>query len=401
MTNAAKQIPVHRGFEHGTDPGLLARHRQEWDRLREETPVFRSDVADHLGYSLWYLLRYEDNLAALQNYELFSSRTVQHLGDSTHRLIPEELDPPEHTKYRRVLSHHFSPKAVRGWEGEIRRLCVSLIEELAPRGECELLTDFSQRFPTTIFLKIMGLPVDLRETFIARANTVLHERNDTDPDGSRRQAATAAIVADLAAIFAARRTERQDDLVTRLVTETIDGEPIGEEQLFAMGFLLYIAGLDTVASMLGYIFRHLAEDPALRAKLISEPGLIPDAVEEFLRLYPIATTARVVTRDTEFAGCPMRKGDRILCVTAAAGRDPREFPNPDKFVLDRSPNRHLTFGAGPHRCAGSHLARLELATAIEEWLRRIPDFRIADGAQLTEHVGAVAGLDALPLVWDR
>jgi len=183
------------------------------------------------------------------------------------------------------------------------------------------------------------------------------------------------------------------------VQEEIDGAPVADAPLYAMCFLLYTAGLDTVAKVLGYSFRHLAENPGLRRMLVEKPEMIPDAVEEFLRFYSIATTVRVVTKDTEFAGVAMKEGDRIVCPTSSAGRDPEQFPDPDTFIPDRKPNRHLAFGAGPHRCVGSHLARLELRIALEEWHKRIPDYRIADGAEIGEYVGSVAGLTVLPLEW--
>jgi cytochrome P450 len=147
------------------------------------------------------------------------------------------------------------------------------------------------------------------------------------------------------------------------------------------------------------VFRHLAERPDDRRTLREHPEKVPDAIEEFLRYYAIVITSRVVTKDVEFAGCPMRAGDRVVLPTPAPSRDPAEFPSPRDFVMDRTPNRHLAFGAGPHRCLGSHLARVELAVAIEEWHRRIPEYRIADGAEIRQHIGGVAGLDSLPLVW--
>src|SRR4051812_11325057 len=397
-TTAPTAAPLRPRFDHASDPALLARHRAEWSRLREETPVFRSDIAG--SYDLFYLLRYEDNLKALQDYETFSSRTVQYLGDSTHKMIPEELDPPDHTKYRRALSPHFTPGVVRTWEDEIRSLCVSLIEEFRDRGHGDFTQDFAQKFPTTIFLRIMGLPVEQRDEFIRRAHVILRTKKaEEDPDGAIRGAATQQIIGDLAAVIAARRQEPRDDLVSHLLAERIDGEPIGDAEFFAMGFLLYIAGLDTVASVLTYSFKHLAENPGLRRMLIEKPEMIPDAVEEFLRFFSIASGARVVTRDTEFAGVPMKEGDRILYCTAAAGRDPEQFSDPDTFIPDRKPNRHLAFGAGPHRCVGSHLARLELRIALEEWHKRIPDYRIPEGTQFREWVGSVAQLEALPLEW--
>jgi cytochrome P450 len=314
-------------------------------------------------------------------------------------MLPEELDPPVHAKYRRLLNEPLAPNAVRAREPQIRSWCVSLIEDLAGRGECDFLADFAQKFPTVIFMDLMGLPAEKTREFIDRAQVVLHVTGEEDPDFARRGAAAMQIIGDIAAASAARRAEPRDDLITRLVNSTIDGRPVADDELYQLGFLLYLAGLDTVANVLTYSFRYLAAHPELRAALTAAPELIPSAVEEFLRFFSIATTVRVVTRDSEFAGCPMKAGDRIVLPTASAARDETQFAEPEVFQADRVPNQHLAFGAGPHRCAGSHLARLELRIALEEWHRLIPDYEVTDQTVINEHVGPVAGLTALPLRW--
>jgi cytochrome P450 len=391
------QIRLRPGFDHATSPELLGGSFGGWGRLRAEGRAFRSDIGG--TYDLWYLLRYDDIRAALQDYELFSSRSVQYLGDSPQRMLPEELDPPEHAKYRRLLNSPLAPNAVRARSGQVRAFCVSLVEDIAPGGECDFLADFAQRFPTTIFMDLMGLPADKTAEFIASAQTVLHLTGDQDPDFSKRASAAMEIIADLGAAVASRRAEPRNDLITRLLNSTVDDRPLTDDELYQLGFLLFLAGLDTVANVLTYTFRCLAGNPSLRRLLRAEPDRIPDAVEEFLRLFSIASTVRVVTRDGEFAGCPMKAGDRVVLPTASAARDGDQFQDPDEFRLDRFPNPHLAFGAGPHRCPGAHLARLELRIALEEWHRLIPDYELAADPPVTEYVGPVAGLTALPLRW--
>jgi cytochrome P450 len=385
------------GFDHATSPELLGGSFSGWSRLRAEGRAFRSDIGG--THDLWYLLRYDDIREALQYYELFSSRSVQYLGDSPQRMLPEELDPPEHAKYRRLLNTPLAPGAVRSRTEQVRAFCISLVEGIAPSGECDFLADFAQRFPTTIFMDLMGLPADKTAEFIASAQTVLHLTGDQDPDFSKRAAAAMEIISDLGSAVASHRTEPRDDLITRLLNSTVDDRPVTDDELYQLGFLLFLAGLDTVANVLTYTFRYLAGNPSLRRLLRVEPDRIPDAVEEFLRLFSIASTVRVLTRDAEFAGCPMKAGDRVVLPTASAGRDGDQYPDPDEFRLDRFPNPHLAFGAGPHRCPGAHLARLELRIALEEWHRRIPDYELAADPPVAEYVGAVAGLDALPLRW--
>jgi len=392
-----RSVLVRPGFDHATSPDLLSGSFDGWTRLRAEGRAFRSDIAG--SYDLWYLLRYEDIRAALQTYELFSSRSVQYLGDSPQKMLPEELDPPEHAKYRRLLNAPLAPSSVRAREDQIRALCAALVDEIAPHGECDFLTAFAQRFPTTIFMDLMGLPADKTADFIGRARTVLHLSPEEDADFSRRATAAMEIIADIGAAVAAHRAEPRDDMISHLLRSTVDDRALTEDELYQLGFLLYLAGLDTVANVLTYSFRYLAGNPGLRRLLGDEPDRIPDAVEEFLRFFSIASTVRVVTRDAQFAGCPMKAGDRVVLPTAAAGRDGDQFLHPDEIRLDRFPNPHLAFGAGPHRCPGAHLARLELRIALEEWHRRIPHYELASDQPIVETVGAVAGLSALPLRW--
>ncbi len=390
--------PIIAGFDHGSDEKLLVRHFDEWDRLRQQVGAFGSDK--HPSRTVWFLLRHDDVHLALQDPQLFSSRSVIPFSDEDHRWIPEELDPPEHTKYRQLLNPLFSPGRVAALESEIRTFCVELIEGIAPKGSCDLLTDFARLFPTTIFMQLMGLPVEEADQFLSWVHALMHTNAAADPDGAIRSAALMAIMGYLGELIAARQAEPRNDIVSHLVTSSVDGRPLSSDELLETCFLLYMAGLDTVAGMLTYTFRHLAEHPDHQRLARDRPEAIPDLIEECLRRYSIVTTSRVVTRDVDFAGCPMKAGDRIVTPTAAANRDPDAFDRADEFIPDRRPNRHLAFGAGPHRCVGSHLARLELRVALEEWHRRIPAYRIADGAQITQHVGGVAGVDSLPLVWD-
>jgi len=350
-------------------------------------------------------MRHADNLQALHDWETFSSSSVIPFDEPHQQMISEELDPPEHTKYRRTLTAPFAPNAVRAREQEIRDRCVEVIEDFRAGGVGDFRHEFAEKFrttvfPTTVFLRMMGLPGEQWDVFIDRAHRALRTAHSEDPDGSIRGGAAAETVGDIAAVIEARKVEPQDDIVSHVLAQEIDGERIGDPQFYAMGFLLYIAGPDTVGNILTYSFNHLAENPGLRRMLIEKPEMIPAAVEEFLRFYSIATGARVVTQDTELGGVPMKAGDRIMYCTAAAGRDPEQFADPDTFIPDRTPNRHLAFGAGPHRCVGSHLARLELRIALKEWHARIPEYRIPERTEITEFVGSVAGLSALPLEWD-
>lgn len=363
------------------------------DELRELHPGFYS----RFGKGFWVLTGYDDILAVLQDPATFSSKAVNALDpEPRYRWIPEMLDPPEHTAWRRLLRPHFAPAAVKAREERIREHCAGLVEELAGRGSCDFVTDFAMRYPSVIFLELMGLPVERLDTFLGWEHTILHGPPSRNPG---RLAAMQKVTEMFAELVAERRAEPRDDLISAAVTWTIDGEQVSQDDLLALCLLLFMAGLDTVTQQMSYMFWHLAMHPADRAKLLERPELVPTAIEEFVRAYSIVLPGRKLTRGAEKAGCPMAAGQTVMLPLTMANRDPAAFPEPGRVILDREPNRHLGFGAGPHRCLGAHLARLELRIALEEWHRRIPDYRIAEDGQAVEHAYGLLGLDALPLTW--
>lgn len=396
MTAAPETVRLRRGFDHGTDTALLADLGGEWDRLREETRAFRSDAHP---WTLWYLTRFDDVAAAFRDHERFSSRQTNYNVDDSHRWIPAQVDPPEHTPYRTAINPHFSPRAIAAMEPAVRSRCVELIEEFSGDGQCDVVERFARRFPTSIFMEMMGLPLAESDTFLGWASDLLHTAGSTPESNRIRAAASKTIYRYLRDMIAERRAEPRDDIVSSLLDAEIDGRPITDDELLEIAMLLYIAGMDTVAGLISYTMQHLAEHPEHRRYLREDPSRIPTAVEEFLRYFSVASPARVVATDTDFAGCPMKAGDRVVLATWPADRDPRQFSDAGQFVVDREQNRHCAFGLGIHRCVGSHLARLELRVTIEEWLRRIPDFAVQPGAVVTQHVAGAAGLDNLPLVW--
>jgi cytochrome P450 len=191
-----------------------------------------------------------------------------------------------------------------------------------------------------------------------------------------------------------------NDILSVLLRASVDDRQLDHDELLDYTFMLFIAGLDTVTAMLSFTFQCLADRPDLQRRLVQEPDLVPQAVEELLRAHAIVNTARIVTEDVTFAGVEMAAGDKVLLATALASRDEEEFPAATEIVLDRDVNRHLAFGAGPHRCLGSHLARLEVRIAIEELFSRIPAFRLVPAEPIVAHGGGVLGIDRLPIEWD-
>ncbi len=364
------------------------------DGLRAEHRAFYSTY----GKGFWVLTRYEDVLAALQNPELFSNSSVTALDpDPPYRWIPEMLDPPEHTAWRRLLRPHFTPAAAKAREPRLREHCRTLIAGLRERGGCDFVADFATPFPSVIFLELMGLPVERLETFLEWERTILHGPPSVT---SGRLDAMGEVVGMFAELIEQRRAEPGDDLLSDALTWRLEGEPIPEDELLSMCLLLFMAGLDTVTSQLSYAFWHLAAHPADQEALRADPALIPSALEEFARAYSIVLPGRKVTRDTEFAGCPMKAGDMVMLPLTSINRDADAFPDPQKVDLRRERNRHLGFAAGPHRCLGSHLARTEITIALEEWHRAIPAYRLSPHEEAVEHAYGLMGLDTLPLVWD-
>jgi cytochrome P450 len=239
---------------------------------------------------------------------------------------------------------------------------------------------------------LMGLPADDLDRFLAWEKLIIH-------DMSARASTMKEVSEYLGGLIAERRVNPTDDLITFAVKSTIAGKPLTDAQVLGICVLLFMAGLDTVTSALGFQLRYLAEHPHDQQRLRDDPSLIPAAVEEFLRAYAVVNTTRYAARDVELAGVLIRKGDNVTCSTILASRDPREFDRPDEVILDRSPNLHNAFSYGPHRCIGSHLARRELVIGLEEWLKVVPPFRLKDSGPLHAHGGGVFGLEALPLVW--
>jgi len=392
-------------YDYRVDNRLAKDQGARWDELRNECPVRLNDTAT--SRRVWLLMGYEDVRSAFQDWETFSSRSLEawesdEMIASKKPWIPVEIDPPLHTEYRSLVSPFFTPRAITDLAAGIREQCAALIDELAGRGRIEFIADVGKVFPTRVFMNIMGLPVEKSDEMLAWIDTLMHTSPTEDPDYKIRYGVRTEIFGFLGDLLAQRRRQPKDDILTAIVsTELPSGRLLSGEEALSMTFLLYMAGLDTVAAALAYIFRYLAERPDVRRKLISQDVSARDVAEELLRTHSVINTGRVVMKDVEFAGCPMRQGDRVILSTAAANRDPAEFgDNAAEIKIGRRPNRHIGFGAGVHRCLGSHLARAELEIMIDEWHKRIPDYRIPAAETVVDLPGSVSALASLPLEWE-
>jgi cytochrome P450 len=309
-------------------------------------------------------------------------------------MVPLMIDPPMHLKYRILLMHAMTPAAVKRMLPDVRALCARLIDEMVPRGGCEFIGDFAQQMPIAVFLSMVGLPLEDR----AQVMAIVHRITRPDVPETRMKGFE-ELAAYMMAKVAERRAHPGEDVISGLARAEVDGKPLDDATLQGMMTVLMLAGLDTVAGMLGFIAAFLARHPAHRRRLIAEPALIPHAIEEFLRRHAMVNLTREVVEDTELGGVPMKAGDLVVAPTALANLAEDRHADPLAVDFDRRRPRHATFGAGPHVCMGATLARAEIAIFLEEWLARIPDFAIAPGATLSVQVGAAATIPALPLTW--
>jgi hypothetical protein len=401
---ARRTLPVDdwsRDFEV-LDAGYIADPYAIWDDLRKRCPIAHTDRRG----SHWLPTRYDDVTAMAHDVEHFSSLDVTVVSitpaeDERQELVlpyglpPISADPPLHTWTRRLLLPWFSHRRVESYEALTRGLCTTLIDGFADQGRADAAAGYAQQIPARVIASILGVPSDLSDTFTGWVRDVLEFADDDE----RREAGFEALITYFIDEVARRREQPGEDLLSDLLHTEADGVPIEESVVLGIAALVLIAGVDTTWSAIGSSLWHLATHEHDRQRLVNEPELMTLAIEELLRAYAPVTMARIVTEDIEYAGCPMRSGDKVLMSFPAANRDPDIFEDAGTVILDRAHNRHVAFGAGIHRCAGSNLARMELRVALEEWLRRIPEFRLAEGAEVSWAGGQVRGPRVLPLVF--
>ena len=375
-----------------TDPALAIPH-ETLAAYQDEIPVAWSSL--HGGH--WILTRYDDCYDACRNWEVFSVSNAQVPRITAEPSIPNEIDPPEHKYYRDVLNPLFSPRRMKALEDRIRTVAVELIEAFAARGTCEFVTEFAQPITAGTFVALMGWPAEHAPMFDRWTTDMLVGMpGGTQEEDARVRAAANDVVFDYFGDMIARRDDpRPDDIMSQLFAARYDERPLTDDELRKMLWLLMVGGLHTVRGVLSFGMLHFMRDRAQRDALIADPGLAGAAAEELLRIDSPVALGRLVVQRTTVRGVTLEPGDRVLLMSSAAGRDATEFEDPHGLRLDRTTNRHLAFGAGVHRCVGSHLARIEIRTALEEIHRRIPDYELAGDPVF--HHSQVRGLESLPL----
>ena len=334
-------------------------------------------------------------LSLFKGDDRFSNREIAvPAGSMLVPLLPIQADGEAHKAYRALIEPAFKPAAIEKYARRARELTVEIIERLLPTGQCEFTGDYATVLPLVIFLQIVDLPEADREKLHAHTRVMTHE-----PDLAKRHAAFRGIAAYLEEKIAERRTEPGDDLLSKVIHGEIMGRSLNETEVQGTTSLLLFGGLDTVASMMSFVMKFLAENPGHRQWIIDNPGRIAFAVEEIMRRYGVSQLMRTALVDTEVDGTPVRAGDLIMLPSSLYALDSREFDNPLDVDFDRPAKAATTFGVGAHRCPGASLARLEMKIMVEEWLRRIPDFEIDPTRTLIQSSGLVNGILELPLRW--
>ena len=325
-------------------------------------------------------------------------------GEGRGRLVPLEYDPPEHTAYRQILLPHFSPGRIRQLEAQIRELANQLLDGFTDQGSCDFMHSFARPFPARMFLQLMGWPQDRMEDFCGWVDGYRHGIGSDDPHTKDVRARSVAAAYDYFRQFVESRRQNpldDDDITTALVKAALpDGRPLSDSEILDYIFLLLIAGLHTVETALAFGVIHFARNPEHRARLIAGPGLLGPTVDELLRWEPPAwAPSRVVTKETSVAGVRMLPGDKVLLPSPTSNRDPSVFQDGDAFDPARTRNPHLSFGGGPHRCIGMHLARLELQVAFEVLHNRIPDYQLDPARPPVQQIAQVRSFHSLHILF--
>ena len=389
------------------DPSLAAPVDVMQDRIAElaaKGPVVYSTA--HGGH--WIVTHYKEIHQVFTDPETFSSYPNNLVTPADFgRFIPLELDPPEHTAYRHALQPLFSPQRMKRLGDDIRGVVNDLIDEFAPTGQAEFISQFAHELPARVFLALMDWPLTDAPMFTEATDAVLFgkpggEGTQEENDQAMMMAAM-TIAGHFHGVIAERRANPGDDATSRLIhteVELPDGKRLlTDEELFRMFFLLLMGGLHTVQGSLAWTIAQFTKYPEQRSAIIADPTLIPKAVEEILRIEAAVIPGRCATRDVELGGVQIAKGDQLILMLCAANRDPAEFAEPGTLDINRTPNRHLSFGAGPHRCLGSHLGRIELVIALEGLHRRIPDYELVESDPPSYHSTQVRGCHRMPITF--
>ena len=382
------------------DPTIAACPHAAYAQLRD----FKQGVSRMPLMNIPMITRYEDVMWALRQPEIFSSAMSEELALGNERpMIPQQIDPPAQAGYRRLLDPLFSRRRSLAMEPEVRRQANLLIDRFIDDGECEFNQSFAVPLPGSVFLDLFGLPQADLALFLEMKDDIIRPNAKTDDVGEMvtvRKVAGQRLTAYFDAEIDAREGKtRGDDLLDAFLSFELEGEKLSRNDILDICFLTLIAGLDTVTATLGCDIAFLAANPDHRSRIVEDPSLIPGAIEELFRWEtPVTAVPRKLMQDVTVGGVDLKKGEIVFLLLGAANLDHRQFSEADSVDFGRERNRHIAFGGGPHRCLGSHLARMEMRVALEEWHRRIPNYQIKEGETPT-YSPIIREVQYLPLVW--
>jgi len=347
----------------------------------------------------WVVTRADDIMAILNDATHFSNRhiTLPAMPEEMPRMIPTELDPPTHGRYRQPLVDGMLPKIIDSMEADIRAVAIEAVERIKPLGQCEFIEDFARVVPIHVYFRLVNLPLDNKQGLLKIA-----ERVNRGRAAEVRMAGFREMGEFIAQWVKKRRAAPGTDLLSKVVTLEIEGRPITDEEAVNYATVILFGGLETVATMMGFFARFLAENPAQRRELmehLDDAAFVKNAVEELMRRHGIASASRKVINDFSFKGIPLRAGDMVLPPGPFVGLDERFNPEPLTVNFARSKMTTAPFGVGRHSCPGSNLARRELRIFLEEWLPRIPDFKLKPGSKPIFQMSTVNAITKLDLVW--
>jgi cytochrome P450 len=377
-------------------PEFLAAPHAFMASLHETHPPIFFSTSEHAS-NAWMIIKYVDVTFVLTHTKIFTTKGSTPFPRDPNDyfyMIPLEIDPPDHRKYRQLIDPMLTKMSVGALEGDIRDLANRLIDQFIEKGSCEFTTDFGRPLPVSVFLSLMGLPQDMRDTFVGWAMGLLHAQDRAIAGKCMRET-----VAYLKSVIAEKKLKPDDSLLSAIVHGKKDEEPLAPQDIFGFTFFLFIAGLDTVFATLNNVFLWLAQNPDRRREIIENPGNISAVVEELLRVFSVTFSGRTLTEDYELHGVKLKLGDKVTCLLPTANYDPDAFENPKEINFHRKRKPVFAFGGGVHSCMGAHLARLELKVCITEFLRRIPDFKVKEGTKIEYWPGGVIGPKSLPLAW--
>ncbi len=359
-------------------------------------PVFYIPANDRNPYGTWVLTQYDDIRKAFSDTEHFTSNRIAGfniIANIDALLIPVELDPPDHAKYRSFLNKFFTGTAIKNLRNVMHQGVTQVIQEILPLGEADLVP-YGFKMMSTVWCALMGAPIEKSDIYIGFLQQMIHQYDPVVRLNCAREMLSA-----MKELYEENKQFPSDGLISQFINSSIDGVAPTESECAGLILFMFLAGMDTMGATTAWTLRYLAMNPGKRQELIESPESIPVFFEEIFRRYSIVSTNRFVKKPIEMGGVTLHVGDNVLLSTPLACMDPGKFECPEDMVMNRQA-RHIAFGAGAHFCVGASLARAQLPIMLEEWLKHIPSFKIKDGVQLTAHVGDVLGLDALPLVWN-